>query len=171
MINKKNLWFLTLFSLILVLSVYYITMPSELLLTNSSNYLKTDTKSTETEKTSVEVEESEVLTALRVTSDENLGKEIDSLKEILSNKDTTVEEKNQAFEKMKTLNENKVLEKEIEKKIEETHKLKSFVKIENTDIKVTINSKEHNKELANKIMRTVQENFTNKVNVTVEFKN
>ena len=170
MINKKNLWFLTLFSLILVLSVYYITMPSELLLTNSSNYLKTSKEEIKTEKTSVEVEESEVLTALRVTSDEKLEKEIDSLKEILSNKDTTVEQKNQAFEKMKTLNENKVLEKEIEKKIEETHKLKSFVKIENINIKVTIDSKEHNKEIANKIMRTVQENFTNKVNVIVEFK-
>ena len=34
MINKKSIWFLTLFSLILVLSVYYVTMPSELLLTN-----------------------------------------------------------------------------------------------------------------------------------------
>ena len=33
MINKQKLWFLTLFSLILVLSVYYITMPSELLTT------------------------------------------------------------------------------------------------------------------------------------------
>ena len=40
MINKKSLWFLTLFSLILVLSIYYITMPSELLLTtNTSNLL------------------------------------------------------------------------------------------------------------------------------------
>ena len=29
MINKKNLWFLTLFSLVLVLSIYYVTMPSE----------------------------------------------------------------------------------------------------------------------------------------------
>ena len=39
MINKKSLWFLTLFSLILVLSIYYITMPSELLLkTNSKNH-------------------------------------------------------------------------------------------------------------------------------------
>ena len=37
MINKKSLWFLTLFSLILVLSIYYITMPSELLLTPSKN--------------------------------------------------------------------------------------------------------------------------------------
>ena len=32
MINKEHLWFLTLFSLILVLSVYYVTMPSDLLL-------------------------------------------------------------------------------------------------------------------------------------------
>ena len=37
MINKQRLWFLTLFSLILVLSVYYITMPSDLLsVTNNS---------------------------------------------------------------------------------------------------------------------------------------
>lgn len=35
MINKQNLWFLTLFSLILVLSVYYVTMPNDLLLTNN----------------------------------------------------------------------------------------------------------------------------------------
>ena len=31
MISKQNLWFLTLFSLILVLSVYYVTMPNDLL--------------------------------------------------------------------------------------------------------------------------------------------
>ena len=35
MINKKNLWFLTLFSLVLVLSVYYVTMPKELLIADN----------------------------------------------------------------------------------------------------------------------------------------
>ena len=30
MINKQNLWFLTLFSLILILGVYYITLPSDI---------------------------------------------------------------------------------------------------------------------------------------------
>lgn len=40
MINKKSLWFLTLFSLILVLSIYYITMPSELMLNNTNNTIK-----------------------------------------------------------------------------------------------------------------------------------
>ena len=39
MINKKNLWFLTLFSLILVLSIYYITMPNELLITNNDEII------------------------------------------------------------------------------------------------------------------------------------
>ena len=63
MINKKNLWFLTLFSLILVLSVYYITMPSELLLPSAISV--EDNNDTATIKT----EESEILTALRVESD------------------------------------------------------------------------------------------------------
>ena len=31
MINKNNLWFLTLFSLILILGVYYVTLPSDVL--------------------------------------------------------------------------------------------------------------------------------------------
>ena len=168
MINKKNLWFLTLFSLILVLSVYYITMPSELLLTNNSSYLKEDKN--KTEKTSVEVKESEVLTAMRVTSDEKLDKELDSLKEILSNSKSTVEDKNKAYEKIKTLNENKTKEKDIETKIEQTHNLKSFVKIEDNNVKVTINSDKHNTELANKIMRTVNEILNNYMNVILEFK-
>lgn len=168
MINKKNLWFLTLFSLILVLSVYYITMPSELLLTNSSSYLK-DTKE-ETKKTVSEVEESEILTALRVEQDEKIEKEIDSLKETLSNKESSVEEKNKAFEKMKTLNETKILEKEIEKKVEDTYKLKSFVKIDDNNIKIVIHSKKHDTALANKIMRTIQGEFNNRRNITVEFK-
>lgn len=31
MINKQSMWFLTLFSLVLVLGVYYVTMPNDLL--------------------------------------------------------------------------------------------------------------------------------------------
>ena len=50
MINKKNLWFLTLFSLVLVLSVYYITMPTELLMTNNSESIEKDNTTIETIK-------------------------------------------------------------------------------------------------------------------------
>lgn len=163
MINKKNLWFLTLFSLILVLSVYYITMPSELLL--SSNSLKNNKKL----KTKVDISESEVITAMRVSSDEKVDKELDSLKQVLSDSKSSVEEKNKAFEKIKSINENRTKEKELESKIEQIHKLKSFVKIDDS-VKVTINSNLHNTELANKIMRTVNEYLDSNINVTVEFK-
>ena len=58
MINKRNIWFFTLFSLIIVLSVYYITMPNEL-------NLETNTTK-EIERVSEEVNDSTVLVAFRV---------------------------------------------------------------------------------------------------------
>ena len=42
--NKQNLWFLTLFSLILVLGIYYVTMPNELLLGKNESTVKTTTQ-------------------------------------------------------------------------------------------------------------------------------
>ena len=72
MINKRSLWFLTLFSLILVLSIYYITMPSELLLTTNKN-----TTDKVEKEVNVEVKESNLLVALRVESDSEMSKEID----------------------------------------------------------------------------------------------
>ena len=160
MINKKNLWFLTLFSMILILSVYYITMPSELLLSS-----KAESKLKET----IKVEESELLTTLRVKSDEELDQELNKLKEVLNNTSSSTEDKNKAFEKIKALNENKELESELEKSILEKYKLKSFIKINNNDIKVTINSNKHDTTIANNIMRTIQENFNDHKNIVVCF--
>ena len=169
MINKKNLWFLTLFSLILVLSVYYITMPSELLLTNSSDYLTKEVDS-QTEETTVVVEESEILTAMRVSADEELLEELDALKLILTNKESTVEQKNEAFDKMKKLNINKAEEKELETKLKDTYQLQTFIKINGDQIKVVVDSDTHDVTLANNIMRTIQENYENKMYITVQFK-
>ena len=69
MINKKGLWFVSLFSLILVLSIYYITMPSELLL-STSNYIKKD---------DIEVKEGNLITALKVENDDKVEKEMNDL--------------------------------------------------------------------------------------------
>lgn len=167
MINKKNLWFLTLFSLILVLSVYYITMPSELLLTSNSNYI--DTNKEEVEPTIV-IEESELITALRVSADEELMQELDALKEVLTNTESSVDEKNTAFEKMKILNINKGEETKLEKKLLDEMQLKTFVKIDGDQIKVVVDSKEHDTTVANNIMRSVQSNFDSKMYITVQFK-
>ncbi len=167
MINKKSIWFLTLFSLILVLSVYYVTMPSELLLNNNSNYTKEETE--KKEDTTVKVEESEILVALRVEADETLNEELDKLKKTLTDSNATTDEKNEAYDKMKTLNNNRGQEETLEKLIKDTHNLDSFVKIDGDQIKVVIASEKHDVKLANEIMRTVQSNFQNKMYISVKF--
>ena len=148
MINKRSLWFLTLFSLILVLSVYYITMPSELL-------MATNKEDTETVSASVENEESAELVALRVEAEEKMLDQITELKKVLTDSKSTTEEKNKAFEKMQELNKNRGTEEKIENKIKNEFNLKSFVSIDETSVSVTVDSTKHDKELANKIMRLI----------------
>ena len=165
MINKRSLWFLTLFSLILVLSVYYITMPSELLMATNNG----SKEETETVSASAENEESAELVALRVESEEKMLDEITELKKVLTDSNSTTEEKNKAFEKMQALNKNRGTEESIENKIKNEFNLKSFVSIDETGVQVVIDSTKHDKELANKIMRSVQEEFETSMSISVKF--
>lgn len=174
MINKKNLWFLTLFSLILVLSVYYITMPSELLLNNG--YLNeipvsTDNKSDDSgdSDVSVSIEESEILVALRVEAEEQMLSEIEELKSVLTDVESTVEEKNNAFEKMKSINMSKGEEEKLEKIIKEKYNLEAFVKKDGDQIRIVVASNKHDTTLANNIMRSIQENYQDKMYISVKF--
>ena len=161
MINKQNLWFLTLFSLILVLSVYYITMPDNLL----KNLNEEEKKSIET----ANIRESEVLTALRVADDEEILKEMDNLQQILLDESIGTEEKSNAYDSLKELNLNKGKEQQLEQKIMETHNLKCYIKIKNDQIKVVVATNNHDSDLANKIIRTIQESFKEQMYITVKF--
>lgn len=171
MINKQSLWFLTLFSLILVLSVYYITMPNELLLTNNNQYneTKSDTKEDTTDNSEVTIEESELLVAMRVSLEEERMNMMSELKEQLTNSETTVEEKNNAYEQLRYLNELQGTEEKLEEKIKKNYNLDSFVKIDNNQIKVVVVSKKHDNTLANNIMRSIQEEYQEKMYITVKF--
>jgi len=164
MINKKNLWFLTLFSLILVLSIYYITMPNELLITNNGNI---DLENNSSEE--VNIEESSVISALKVEDNNLVLESINELKEKLTNKEITTEEKNLVFEELKSINKNSSLEETIESKIKSTYSYDNFVKIDNDQIRVVVGTNDHNVELANNIMRLVQSEFNEKMYISVEF--
>lgn len=169
MINKKSIWFLTLFSLILVLSIYYITMPSELLLTTKENYnQQKETKETE-EETKVTMKESDLLTSLRVEANDEMVKEMDELKAILTNKDASSEEKNNAFDRMKELNSVRGKEETLEKKIKDEFKLDSFVKIDGNQIRVVVHIETLDKKTANNIMRSIQSNFEEKMYISVKY--
>lgn len=173
MINKQNLWFLTLFSLILVLSVYYITMPNDLLIaSNSTNQEKqkesTDLKDQDT-ISDIDVSETDSLTALRVSLDEKRDKEKEELKTTMTNKDATTDEKNNAYEELKYLSVIEGEEEKLEKLIKKEYKINSFVKIDNNTITVVAAKKKHDVTLANNIMRTIQGEYDTKKTITVKF--
>lgn len=165
MINKQNLWFLTLFSLILVLSVYYITMPNDLL----SKAVSTEEKENKKEKVEETVEEISSLTAMRVSLEEERQGIMDDLQEQLTSDTISSEEKNNAYEQLKYLNTLQSKEEELEKQLKKEFKLDSFVKIDNTNISVVCVSSKHDNALANDIMRLIQSGYENKMYITVKF--
>ena len=162
MINKKNLWFLTLFSLVLVLSIYYVTMPSEV-------FKDTDKKVEETTENTVEVEESSVISALKVEDDTEVMSKINELKSKLTNKEISTDEKNSVFEELKLINKNSSKEETLETKIKELCNCKNFVKIDGDNVRVVLDSKDASTSSANNIMREVQKEFDEKMYISVKF--
>lgn len=162
MINKQSMWFLTLLSLVLVLGVYYVTMPNDLL---SSKVTSDEIK----EEVNVQVSEGDALIAMRANRDEEVSLEIEKLEEVLTDDSSTVEEKNAAFEELKVLNLNMSKETELEEKIENEFGIKSYIEIKGEKIRVVINSKEHDIALANNLMRSIQEEYEEKMYITIEF--
>lgn len=160
--NKQNLWFITLFSIVLILSIYYISIPNNLLeeYTNSSG---------DSNNTSEVVNESSILVSLRVQDDEETLNTINELNTILLDKNKSNEEKNTAYESLKSINETKGLEEQIETMLKDEFKYDSFVKISKDQINIVISSSEHNKDIANNIIKKVQDMYNTKKYITIKF--
>ncbi|MDD4036677.1 MAG: SpoIIIAH-like family protein [Bacilli bacterium] len=164
---NEGLWLLTLFSLVLVLSVYYITMPNELLLTNNQNYTKAD--GNKDNNSMVDIKESDYLTSLRVASFDERLELLENLKSIITDMQAGIEEKNNAYEQIKYLGVIKGQEEKLETKIKDLVKKDVFVKIDNDQIRVVVASNKHDYKLANDIMRSIQEEFNSKMYISVKF--
>lgn len=167
MVNKQGLWFLTLTSLALVLSVYYITMPNELLLTNNGVSLENTVNEVKEE---VDIKESDIITSMRVELDEERNLLSKDLQNKLNDGKLTVDEKNEVYEDLRLISEISSKESMLEKKINDEYKLKSFIKIKDDTISVVIKSDNHDKTLAVNIMKSIQEEFDNKMYISISFK-
>ena len=160
MINKQNLWFVTLFSLILVLGIYYVSMGDETLTALAGNNDISEV---------VEVTESDVIVALQVEDDESVLEQMTEYQNILLDTSATLKEKNDAYEGLQALNNNQSECEKIEKLISKEFKYDNFVKIDGDTISIVIASSEHNTEIANKIIRAVQELYDTQKYITVKF--
>lgn len=164
--NKKNLWFLTLFSLVLVLSIYYVTMPEDLLKASTTGL---NVSTINEEEINVNIEESDAISALKVEDNSKTNDTLNELEEQLTDTTTSTEEKNNVYEQIQTIHTNSGLEEVIEKKIAKDYKCEAFAKIDNTSVKVVVDECDNSKSLANNIMRLVQNEFDKKMYISVQF--
>ena len=161
--NKQGLWFLTLFSLVLVLGVYYVTMPNDAF--NKKKSLKNTVKKVSLEKENLDVIESYKEAALveRETEKKKLEK-------TLTNKDSDTNAKKEAYEKIKSITDISSKEEEIEKDLKKNLKLNCFIKIsDNTNMKVFCTSKNPSKDLAVDVMHDAQNLMSSRYNISVKF--
>ena len=91
------------------------------------------------------------------------------LQETLLDTAASSEDKNNAYEKLLSINLNKGKETSLEDLILKEYKIKSFIKISGDKINVTIPTKDGSYEKANQIMRTIQKEFDKKQYITVKY--
>ena len=109
------------------------------------------------------------LVAMRVSLEEERQSEMDVLQEQLTNKDISSTEKNNVYEKLKYLNEIQSKEEKLEKKIKDKLKFDCFVKVDDNNISCVCVGKTHDNSVANNIMRLIQEEYKNKMYITIKF--
>ena len=159
MINKESLWFVTLFSLILVLGIYYVTLGDEKLFLDN----------VKDSEPVINLNESDILTSLKVASDEQRLEQIMKYENILLDNTASVEEKNDAYDGLKNIQSNTSKAEEIKILLKEKFSFDTFVEIKNDNINITVSNKEHDLNIANNIIREVQGLYKRQMYITVKF--
>lgn len=150
--NKQAFTFLTLFSLILVLSIYYIMLPP-----SSNENVVTNTQST--------------IQQLQQQLNKKREDIISKNNEIIAKESSTSDSINEALE---TISETKNLgekEKNIVAKIKEMGYKDAYVEIENQTIKVTVLKKDATQSDASKVIKEILNLVGNNYQVEVKFIN
>lgn len=161
MINKQSIWFTFLFSIILVLSIFYITMNEQEL----SDYIDLP----DTTDTTLVVNESTELVSLRIQSDEERLETINHLQEVLLSETSDLESKNDAYNDLLMISNNKSDEEKIERIIKDEFSYESFVKINGVNISIVVEAEKHDYGIANKIIRRVANEFEENKYITIKF--
>ncbi|WP_079708535.1 SpoIIIAH-like family protein [Paraliobacillus ryukyuensis] len=187
MLKKQTVWLLTMLSLMIVLSVYYMNQNAngDLAFINddlteeetTTGNVDGSTKDTVTEGTDIVTDTTEgtasetddLFTTIRMDVEESRSVRMEQLEEIVASSATSTEEKNEAYDEMEQIDQ--LSSKELI--VEETLKADKgyqdvLVRTEDEDVIVTVKADELSDSEANNIMQTIYDEFGNK-NVEVKF--
>lgn len=179
MLKKQTVWLLTMLSLLIVLSVYYMTSPDQdqVAFIEEDNQEQNNPAETETNKqldTSdimneegmdentviSEISTDDLFTAIRMEIQAERDQIKEQLSEIVASKNVSPEEKNKAMEKMRELQEVATKESILQQTImAEKNYSDVLVRAEENVVHVTVKANELSKTDANHIMQMVRDEF------------
>lgn len=168
LLKKQTVWLLTMLSLVVVLSVYYITAPEKESNVAGVNSEKSSDKSGES-TVITQVSGDEVFEALRQEMEDQRSAKLEELQEIVAKTDLPASERSAAKDEMENINEIAAKEKLIESLIVSTMGYKdALVRADGEQVMITVKAEEASPKAANDIIRLVNKEI-GETFVAVEF--
>jgi len=168
LLKKQTVWLLTMLSLVVVLSVYYITAPEQ-----NSNLAGVDNSKTtgknDDSTVITQVSGDEVFEALRQELEDQRSAKLEELQDIVAQTDLPASERSAAKDEMEQINEIAAKEKLIESLIVSTMGYKdALVRADGEQVMITVKAEEASAKAANEIIRLVNKEIGDTF-VAVEF--
>lgn len=181
LLKKQTVWLLTMLSLVVVLSVYYITTPEQ----QKGNQLtmveeKAKEKTKETAESSKETKgegetvisdaaSDEQFAQLRLEQEETRSEAKERLTDIMASTDLPADQRNQAKEEMDQLDQIAQKEKLLETLIIAMGYDDALVRADGAEVRITVKSDKHSATAANEILQKVKKELGQLQAVAVEF--
>ncbi|WP_433743076.1 SpoIIIAH-like family protein [Falsibacillus pallidus] len=174
LLKKQTVWLLTMLSLVVVLSVYYVTSPapktSDLAAVQQGK--KGDEKANADQKgVDVVTEQAgdEVFETLRLEEQDKRSELRQQLTEMVASPDLSAEEKSKAYEQMQQLTELETKEKVLESVIQSMGYKDALVRADGEKVLITVKANEKSAKAANQIIQKVGDELGDMEKIAVEF--
>ncbi|MEK5070454.1 SpoIIIAH-like family protein [Sporosarcina sp. FSL K6-1508] len=174
--NKRTVWFLTLLSLVAVISIYYIKekapMPFDgmTIFKDTEKSIKLAENKDDAEKTTPVFAEALVFEEMRMEVRNQRSKQEEQLLTKMTSSDYTAEQKNEVFDEMAQLSKSESAEALMELQIKALGYPEAFVHNEAGEVKITVLSSEgHSSKMAEEITHYVMTSWDDAKNVQVSF--
>lgn len=173
--NKRTVWFLTLLSLVAVISIYYVKERAPMPFDGLAIFTKETTDATQLTKETVDetkpvFAELVLFEEMRMEVRNERSKLHEQLETKMTSSDYTAEEKNKAFEEMAELTKRTSAENLLEMEIRALGYPDAFVRTEDGTVKVTVLSVDgHSKKMANEIIHYIKTSWDDAGEVQVDF--
>ena len=180
LLKKQTVWLLTMLSLVVVLSVYYITSPEQqgtnmaTVEEKAKDEVEKKTQDSNTIKDGGEtvisgVASDEVFEALRLELEDNRNELKEQLNSIIASTDIPPEKRSEAYDQMKQLDELATKESVLETLIKTMGYEDALVRADGEKVRITVKAKDHSPTAANDIIQLVRTEIGALQNVAVQF--